>query len=266
MSDNVVHFSLFLIGLILLRISGNLWWWACTIESKPIKESFKRSYKYRKYLASEDLVDEEDTTRSSFFRLVEGKKRLLLKNELRTIRWFDRHERISLFISLVGFYCAYLPANQFVVERLTPAVNRNILVPEMPSYKYAKENQITNPSILFDKMMVSGRKPLLTDEEMSEFGGTRGNGKNSSSQDPAKIKWTKRRREDLDFFLEFQKYLSDQDNSYLEEIISSDSLIVLQGDSDIDLNRDKDLFTMYTILYSTSVFLLCYIGVPFFDM
>jgi len=160
------------VGFLLLRLSGDLWYWTSLVDSEPLSKCFKATKQYRLRLAQEStrisssMGESSDTVNCVKLSKLENLKRAALIQDIHTMKWFKRHERLTMVISLLGFYFTYIPATFFYTETCLwfAALPRHEVISGLPSLKLTEG--VINASPIFRSMLATGPTPLLSKDEM----------------------------------------------------------------------------------------------------
>jgi hypothetical protein len=183
-----LHLAIFIIGFILMRLSGEIWWWRSSVESDSYYESFESTKRFRLKLCREfhmqsrlvrtkDVGHEREFSRSGNtgktndinVTKLEKLKMAALIYDIQIIRWFKRHTRLALVISLLGFECTCISCHYFYEETCLwmTSISRHEILKGLPSSKMVGAR--FNPSPIFRSIASGtvGPHPLLSKEEMN---------------------------------------------------------------------------------------------------
>lgn len=285
-----LHLAIFIIGFILMRLSGEIWWWSSSVESDSYYESFKSTKRFRLNLCREiqmqsRLVKTKDggherntgKTNDIHFTKLEKLKRAALVYDIKIIRWFKRHTRVAMVTSLLGFYCTYIPCNYFYQETCLwmTSISRHEILKGLPSSKMVGVRIKNNPSPIFRSIASGtvGPHPLLSKEEMNVWEDDIGANKQkkpdmvlrrepftSTSQTCSQANWT------METLLSLEDELYEADEEYLGIILSKFSYFTFFGDAPAYFVTTQSFVVTNLIIFTLSMFILAKAKIPFFEI
>lgn len=321
---------LFCMGLFVQRISGNLWFWSSIVQSKRFKLDFRAAKRYRQrllrvsdHLFSNPSQKQDDelqqkllqqdttlnttttttaaaTTKDNKSKTLQGLKRLMqnmslaiLNVDLNVMSWFRRHERLTTFLGLLGFYLCYMPVDYLYREKLLYylSIPRMELLNELPSLQRLPQGMV-NPSPVFRSLVIAGKSPLLSEDEMNSFlnrfetteavlddidgviqvntcgsAGTCDYDEYYSEEDSDTDSNTVTNDDmNMESFTAFTSALNTEDENFLKNRVSPSSFGEFMGDYHSYFINERGVLLLNVVIFGSSVFLLTQAKVPFFDI
>lgn len=292
-TDRVQHVILLILAFLLLRISGDIWFWTSIIDSDEFYEKYQKSKRYRLTLArnlhSDSFLSESSNDQLPMMEIL---RRKIIRNDIRMLRWFKKHEYMCCLVSLMGFYLTYIPVTYFYQETCLwyAAEPRHEVLKNLPSTKKVKELGGTiNYSPIFRAIAsTTGPSPLLSQEEFQQWNKSLGDTPLQRMPDMV-VRIAKENEDDEEneescisnfadaFNVDDEKYSIDtiitlmdemyyEDEQYLQKTLSKFSYGNFFGDGPAYFVSDKGLMISSLIIFVASVSLLLGLKVPFFDV
>jgi hypothetical protein len=261
-----VNLCLLLSGFLILRATGDIWYWSKVIDSMSFYNHYKITTRFRFNLAKEYRASSSDSLRGD---VIQNLKRKILLKDISTLQWFKRHPSLKMTLGLVGFYLFYLPCQYFYMEACMwcVSISRHKIISELPSVKMSDG---INPSPVFRSLVTTGPSPLLSGEEMEKW------------RDRVGVPqlWTDMvlRRErietdtcsaingTLESFLQWEDELYYADEAYLKSTLSMNSYYSFFGWGPAYFISSRGYFIMSSLVFVLCSGLLAKAKVGFFDL
>mmetsp|Transcript_4274 Transcript_4274/g.8177 ORF Transcript_4274/g.8177 Transcript_4274/m.8177 type:complete len:408 (-) Transcript_4274:121-1344(-) len=261
-----VHLGLLATGFLLLRMTGDIWYWSKIVQSFSFYNHYREATRLRLDLANRYTSSSSDYNNCN---MLQKFKRNILVRDVNNLKWFKRRAKLKMVLGLVGFYLFYIPCQHFYTETCMwfVSIPRHKIISGLPSLKLTDG---INPSPIFRSIVSKGKSPLLSESEM--------------------VQWSKRigvpqlwpdmvlRRERLSFdscsavngtlesFLELEDALYYADEEYLYSILSSQSYYLFFGSSPAYFISARGLLAVSSIVFALTSFLLAKAKVAFFAL
>jgi len=281
----IQNMFLMVFGFLLLRVSGNIWFWSAAVDSDSYYYGFKAAKKLRREKAKADITTTEYNesikdhltakyeSDEQILTKVEIVKRNVLAKDVKTLKWFKRHENVKMTLGTIGFYFIYIPCAYFYSESCMwlATIQRNELITDLPSLQTTKDMKF-NPSPIFRSLVLAGPSPLLNPDEMSVWQDkallslwkedaslceeeTCPAGDTSTSKDIM-----------MKSLIAFQDQLYYADEAYIKSKISSYSFYSFMGYAPANFVSEKGSVTVSAVVFSLSFLLLTCIKVHLFNV
>jgi hypothetical protein len=257
-----LNFGLMAIGFLLLRLSGEIWFYSSgVVDSDPFYNQFKETKLFRLKLANSYIALFKDKKKGA--NKIEILKRHALVKDVKIMKWFKRHPNVMVVSSLIGFYLFYIPCAYFYAETCMwfVAISRQELINSLPS---VIQTEGVNPSPIFRSMLTVGPTPLLSQDEIDSWSEQAGITKppiqDNDSQSCSAINGT------LGSFLFLEDRLYLEDDAYLRSRLSSYSYYSFLGEATAYFISPKGYFTISSVVFGLSLSLLTKAKVGFFKL
>lgn len=217
---------LFAIGLFILRLTGNLWYWTGECQGGRFYRVLKRSKRRRKAFVKSMIEQNTGRTKNRIISYI-------IQLDTGVIKFFHRHNLLRGVLTVFAFNCIYISMYYVQSTKLQKyiAEPRDIYLKDLPSVKYfSKNNQHIKSSMMYRALSLDS----LEDQQLES---------NASCQALS---------QDLVQFLQLQDELFLEDSNYLYQQLSSNSYYALMGDKSVHLTNQKKM-----LLYNGVLYLVC---------
>lgn len=258
------------LGVLLLRLTGDLWWYGLKIDSESFYDRFYETKYRRKRIAKRHILLQTTLTYSdSFFTKL---KRSMTAMDVQILRYFREHYYLKLFVSLVGCYLVYLPCSHFYYSKMMKLaeIPRSTILESLPS---TQESSGINPSPIFRSLLaseISDLKPeqigkwnetIQVDHQWPDLGLHRKSISESElAQSCSSFNGT------INDYLAWEDALYAKDYEYLYNLLSSTSYYAFFGSAPASLISSQGYFLASFSIFTISVCLLSYMKVSFLEM
>jgi hypothetical protein len=227
MSLDTFYSILFVLGVAILRVTGNLWYWTGECQSGRFYKVLKHSKRRRKMFVKAII---EHNTRSSKSLILSR----IIQIDTNMIKFFHRHKLFRGFLAVFAFNCIYMSMYYVQSTKLQKyiAEPRDDYLKHLPSVKYLNiNNQHVKSSLMYRTLSLND---VVEDQDIVS---------NTSCQALSG---------DIDRFLQLQDELFLEDSNYLYQQLSSNSYYSLMGDKSVYFTNQKKL-----LLYNSGLYLFC---------
>lgn len=270
---NEIHLNIGLMatGFLLLRISGDIWYYSSgVVYSDSFYDQFRATKLFRLKLANK-YVSQKKGKKIMDVRIQTLKREALVK-DIKLQKFFKRHPKVALVSGLIGYYLIYVPCVYFYSETCMKyvAISRQDVINDLPSVK--KQTEGVNPSPIFRSMLSVGQFPLLSQDEIDSWSDQAGVMQSwpdmalrrervyDNSQSCSAINGT------LESFLALEDSLYYEDEAYLRSKLSSYSYYNFFGYGPAYFMSSKGWFAISSIVFGICFILLAKVNVAFFEV
>ena len=226
MTMDTYYATLFVIGLFILRFTGNLWYWAGECQSGRLYKGLRRSKKRRKMFVKKMMEHSTGYTKS---RIVSR----IIQMDTSIIKFFHHHKMLRGILTVFAFNSIYISMYYVQSTKLQKyiAEPKETFLKDLPSVKYhIQNNQPVKTSLMYRTLGLS----VVEDPQLE-----------SNASCPILSA-------DLDRFLQLQDELFLEDSYYLYQQLSGNSYYALMGDKSVHFTNQKKM-----LLYNGCLYLFC---------
>lgn len=270
-----IHYDTFsilslVVGVVLLRLTGDLWWYGLNIDSERFYNQFYETKYRRKRIAKRHILLQRTLTdNDSFFTKL---KSSMTAMDVRILRYFREHYYLKLFVSLVGCYLVYIPCSHFYYSKMMKLaeIPRSTILESLPS---AQESSGINPSPIFRSLLASEITDLKP-EQIGKWNETiqvdhqwpdlvlhrKSMSESELTQSCSSFNGT------INDYLAWEDALYAKDYDYLYNLLSSNSYYAFFGSAPASLISSKGYFLASFSVFTISVCFLSYMKVSFLEI
>lgn len=225
--------SLFIIGLILLRATGNIWYWTGECQSGRLYKVLRISNLRRRYLVEKQKKEYNQRDSCPIYDKTFMMARIIQLD--RSIHnFFHRRKLLSGFITTFGFNCIYMSMYYLHTDKLQKFVAdpKVQYLKNLPSVRhYEKINQTNELSLMYRTLS----KNLSTIDSSCSTSNFQETNYNLSH--------------DMNDFLSLQDSLHAEDSVFLYESLSLNSYYSLLGDPSAQIVTKKKTLLFHGCIY-----------------